>query len=352
MTLSFFSSNLPATAVAFAAAVTAAFASLRYYSDKAAKVTEFRKTWVESLRLAVAEFGGSTHTIAGRIAIRSKAANGQRSGDHKNQSAPRASLGYFRVPSTTVVSVEKELATELLTHWAALRLSYNKIVLHLNPAEHLAYIKAEVAISTFASKAAPDEKIRAEVSRFLGWCIQMAERRAALPLKKKYFQFAISGLPQYVSIPSNLFDPGLVAAQQEIDRICTDPGSSLLLAAFSTRQLLHGSYKDVVSNISAIEQGIRVVDTSAAVVIKGVWETIKKGEPTYRWTSIIALLVSFSFIVFILASLSFAPADKQDPGNRFSCVELRADSAAASPLKKEGSLIPMTMHCDPISLRH
>jgi hypothetical protein len=40
MTLSFFSSNLPATAVAFAAAVTAAFASLRYYSDKAAKVTD------------------------------------------------------------------------------------------------------------------------------------------------------------------------------------------------------------------------------------------------------------------------------------------------------------------------
>lgn len=317
--LSSFSNNLPAVAATFAAAITAAFASIKYYSDKAAKVTEFRKAWVESLRQAVAEFSGSTHTIAGRIAIRSKAESDTQKIKLRRSKIIQIFSSLFKNSATPTTPVEKELATELLTHWSTLRLSYNKIILHLNPSEHQAYTIAENAIAKHTSMTTPNDAIRIEVTIFLNWCIEISQQRAQFKKYNKIISFFGPKKSTFVS-KLQIKSLTLCQAQEEIDDTCINSGSSLLLSAFATRQLLHGSYKNVFNNIESIERGIRVVDTSAAIVIKGVWETIKKGEPAYRWTSRIAILASIALIAGILIILLNNPSKNTLPKNQFiSC---------------------------------
>jgi hypothetical protein len=304
VSLSFFSSNIPLAVATFVAAITAAFASLRYYSDKAAKVTEFRKAWIESLRQAVAEFSGSTHTIAGRIAIRRKANTRQRAEDLPKIGIIKSLISVFKREAPEPQSIEKELATELLTHWSTLRLSYNKIVLHLNPAEHKAYVYAESAIAEFVSNDASLESLRSEVTNFLHWCILFSEARTNQITKQNFLKiFFKIKLDSDIAYLNSEFSV-LKDACKNIDDACIDPGSVLLLSAFATRQLLHGGYESVFKNIDRIEQGIRVVDTSAAIVIKGVWEKIKKGEPAYRRTSNAAIILSFLLIAAVLSSLA------------------------------------------------
>ena len=174
--LSIIASNIPAATATFVAAVTALFAALKYYSDKAAKVTEFRKAWVESLRLAVAEFGGSIHLIVGRISIKSKATPAPL------PATDRAILHTVRdlfSKKTPLKSLEEELASELLPYWSKLRVSYNTIILHLNPAEHESYLIAERAVSeSWQSKFQQGTK-EAQVFRFLCWCLSLADARIA-----------------------------------------------------------------------------------------------------------------------------------------------------------------------------
>jgi len=349
LNLSFLSSNIPAAVAAFAAAITAAYASLKYYSDKAAKVTDFRKAWIESLRLAVAEFSGSIHTIAGRIAIRTKADSERLADNAEKQSSLSRLVSFFGSSKPSATPVEKELATELLTHWAALRLSYNKIVLHLNPAEHIAYSLAETAIGKYTHSTAPDEIIRGNVNLFLGWCIELAQCRAyEVPRRGLFRKLQANTRPSFDSdkrLPIEI----LSRAQEKINSACIDPGSALLLAAFATRQLLHGSYKNVFDNINSIEKGIRVVDTSAAIVIKGVWENIKKGEPTYRWTSNIAMAFSLLLIFSILASLLMPLPSSQGTAKLFISCITETETLVIERKSNDGAVSRHTFDCERIS---
>lgn len=339
LNLDFLSSNVPAAAAAaaFAAAITAAYASLKYYSDKAAKVTDFRKAWIESLRQAVAEFSGSTHTIAGRIAT--KMGSERQVENIAPPNSLRRFFTFFQRSAPPAAPVEKELATELLTHWSTLRLSYNKIVLHLNPAEHLAYSLAETAIAKYTPATGSDDVIREQVSEFLKWCIELAQSLAKEVPERPLFSKRKIKSPASCENEDVAQIDSLEQARFTITNACADPGSALLLAAFATRQLLHGRYENVFKNVKKIEQGIRVVDTAAAIVIKGVWENIKKGEPTYRRTSHAAMIFSILLIVGILASLLTAPVTS--PGAVRSVISCSAPTA--SPPAGKGATTAVTL---------
>jgi hypothetical protein len=347
---SIFSSNVSAAVAVFAAAITAAYASLKYFSDKAAKVTEFRKAWIESLRQAVAEFGGSAHTIVGRIAIRTKTDSERRENEVVNPSGLRRLLAVFERPAPIAVPVEKELATELLTHWSTLRLSYNKIVLHLNPAEHLAYSLAETAIATHTSStmSESEENVRLEVSQFLSWCIELAQCRAQRIPKNWLHRLLLREKPTSCDIEKCLSSDTLDQAKVEIDKACIDPGSALLLAAFATRQLLHGRYKNVFNNVNKIEQGIRVVDTSAAIVIKGVWENIKKGEPAYRITSNVAIFSSVILMAIILLSLLMSPSSPQAALKLVISCTSKAASPGNVSSNNTNTVTPQVLDCETV----
>lgn len=354
MDLSILSSNLPATIATFAAGVTAFFAALKFYSDKAAKVTDFRKAWIETLRLAVAEFSGQTHTIAGRIAIRKR---------HDEPTSPAPSElskrkgwnALFARAEPNKQQFDKEFETELLSHWSGLRLSYNKIVLHMNPAEHRAYIRAEEAIAAYTKDYKESSNAREQVSNFLHWCIQQADttNRALMLKKKKLYQWPWWGSAKECVASDVVNDHAapclsFECAQKEIMALCTDPGSCLLLSAFATRQLLHGSYEEVHDNVPKIERGIRTVDTATAIVIKSVWEAIKRGEPVYRQTSRVALIASAVLIAFILIALYTAEpraikvrtfsASCDLPEVMIRTPQVKPDSATSRRLSCEGNL--------------
>jgi hypothetical protein len=318
--LSAFSTG-PAIGAIVAAAVTAALAGLKFYSDKATKVTDFRQGWIQSLRNDVAEFSGSMHTIAGRIAIRN------RHGEHQAQSSAEARPKATRLRSVLFESdqpakpkFDKEFETELLEHWSTLRLSYNKIILHLNPVEHLAYIRAEEAIAAFAKAQNEDPVIRKKVEDFLWWCIQLAESNSTTEAIKERQHHALDRiyLAATGSNRGNVAPTPDLIGQDGIRKLAAGAGSCLLLAAFATRQLLHGSYEDVLKNIPRIEHGIRVIDTAAAIVIKNIWEEIKRGEPIHRKISRIALLSAPALFLALAAVLYLAP-DKQEKKLITSC---------------------------------
>lgn len=322
-----FASNKTATAATFAAAITAALAALKFYSDKAAKVTDFRKAWIETLRQAVSEFSGSTHTIAGRIVIRiahGASIESLRPGTAKRWASVFALLE-SDMQSTT--RFDKELETELMAQWAALRLSHNKIVLHLNPTEHSAYIAAEAAVAQVlvaeeAAKASvtPAKEYtsidKSDVVAFLCWCIDLAESRTTALIEdasafwwKKAWR-KMQTLRQPRKLDENKKLPNFDRTQTTIHDEGLDAASCLLLSAFATKRLLYGKYPKVAPRIAYIEKGIRVVDTSAALVIKRVWEQIKKGEPAYRFASALAILISLSTVMLILLALFMSPQNE------------------------------------------
>lgn len=302
--LSIIASNIPAATATFVAAVTALFAALKYYSDKAAKVTEFRKAWVESLRLAVAEFGGSIHLIVGRISIKSKATPAP------VPAADRAILHTVRdffskkAPSK---SLEEELASELLPYWSKLRVSYNTIILHLNPAEHESYLIAERAVAESWQTNSQHGTIENEVFRFLCWCLSLADARIGVVPRHRKSRWSRRQKFEEIPPDQQVIVAALVTAQEKLQESCTDFGSILLLAAFATRQLAHGDYKTVLKHYPEIERGIRIVDTAAANVVKGVWEDVKRGEPSSRRAGLSALVISVLLIVSIVIALVLAP---------------------------------------------
>lgn len=348
---SFLLANPPALAAAIAAVLTAAFGSLKFYSDKAAKVTDFRKAWIETLRQTLSEFTGSTHTIAGRIAIR------------------RAHAGIEELPSarkrrwlqrltsspekSARIKFDNDIEKELLAHWSTLRLSYNKILLHLNPIEHKAYSIAEEAIASYTKDTKPDPKIRETVSSFLHWCIQFAEcetqKLMMAPVGKKRIKRLVSGeaAQQPCACVMHSGTP-LDQARTCITQGFSNAGSCLLLAAFATRQLLHGSYETVADNVSRIERGIRVVDTAAAIVIKDVWEDIKKGEPSYRHASSVSMIVLGVFLLAIAKDLLLPSKSEPSTPKRaglYCDVQRRARLPPAAPNQPEGLFEGLQLRC-------
>lgn len=308
--LSIIASNIPAATAIFVAAVTALFAALKYYSDKAAKVTEFRKAWVESLRQAVAEFGGSIHLIVGRISIKSKATPSPVPATDRAVLHTIRDLFSKKNPSK---SLEEELASELLPYWSKLRVSYNTIILHSNPAEHESYLIAERAVSESWQTDFQQGTKEEQVFRFLCWCLSLADARIGeVPRRRKSLW---SRRQKFQKIPSaqQITVAALITAQEKLRKSCTDFGSILLLAAFATRQLAHGDYKTVLKHYPEIERGIRILDTAAANVVKGVWEDVKRGEPSSRRAGLSALGISVFLIVSIVIGLALAP--KQNGGS-------------------------------------
>lgn len=336
---SIFSSNLPATIALFAAGVTAFFGSLKFFSDKAAKVTDFRKAWIETLRHAVAEFSGHTHTIAGRIAIRKR-----HGGSRSSRSSGEAKYDLLGTEEVAKPQFDKEFETELLDHWSGLRLSYNKLILHMNPAEHCAYTLAEEAIAIHA--AGPEkQEIRDQVVAFLVFCIGHAEATSRRLLEARGHAFpSLNEAAKQVILPdekagheASTTEQGvgtqapaksegeptaLDKAQEEIAKQCADAASSLLLSAFATRQLLHGDYDQVYGNMAHIERGIRAVDTSAGLVIKGAWEEIKSGEPTYARISWAGICISVILMVFLIIALFSGKPENKPRRFTASCLSL------------------------------
>lgn len=310
--LSFLASNTAATAAMVAAAATAAFASMKFFSDKAAKVTDFRKAWIETLRQAVAEFSGSTHTIVGRIAIR-KVHHVPYTGARRTDAGWIKRLFASGKLDTTASQFDKAFETELLSHWSMLRLSYNKIILHQNPAEHAAYIAAEEAIATYTKGTKPDPVIRENVSAFLHWCIRLADHETRHVLNKPRWPWKKRNKEDFEGTET-LEGGALEAARKGIKKACTNAGACMLLSVFATRQLLHGDYDTVIGNAWRIEHGIRTVDTSAAIVIKGIWEDIKKGEPTYRRISVAAIVLPIVLLACILTALYFSQKKPEQGG--------------------------------------
>lgn len=330
----------PAIGAIVAAAVTAAFASLKFYSDKAAKVTDFRQDWIESLRNDVAEFSGSTHTIAGRIAIRSRHGDfAARAGGESQAKTLISIIGLLVSTKPTINSTfDKEFETELLAHWSTLRMSYNKIILHLNPVEHLAYIRAEEAIAAYTKDKNESTVIRKDVENFLWKCIQLAERNSTTQAMKEHKHNALDSI-YHAATGANrgsVISTRFLTGYADIEKLCAGAGSCLLLAVFATRQLLHGSYSDVLKNIPRIEHGIRVIDTSAAIVIKNVWEDIKRGEPSYRNISKTALISALLLFAVLGAVIYFSP-EKHEKNLITSCDWLwspHAPQAATMSLSK------------------
>lgn len=312
----------PAIGATVAAAVTAAFASLKFYSDKSAKVTEFRQDWVKSLRNDVAEFSGSVHTVAGRIAIRSRHGKYAASTGSESKAKALTSVNYhlFSSESTASPKFDKEFETELLAHWCTLRTSYNKILLHLNPVEHLAYIRAEEAIAAYTNDRVENKVVRRNVENFLWKCIRLAERNSTMQAIKEHKHNALDSI-YYAATGANrgsVISTRFLTGYADIKKLSVGPGSCLLLASFATRQLLHGSYSDVLKNIPRIEHGIRVIDTSAAIVIKNVWEDIKLGEPSYRNISRAALICAPLLFALLGAIIYFSP-EKHEKNLITSC---------------------------------
>jgi len=330
-------STAPVIGAMVAAAVTAAFASLKFYSDKAAKVTEFRQHWIGSLRGAVAEFSGSMHTIAGRIAIRSR--HGKHGTALAGGNSPTAlsllSVLFHKTTAPAQAPFDKDFETELLDHWSTLRLSYNKIILHLNPVEHLAYIRAEEAIAAFATACEETPVNREQVEAFLWECIQLAESNNTKPAIKEHKHHALDRiyLDATGSKRGDVTPTTGLIGYEGIKKLSVGAGPCLLLAAFATRQLLHGSYEDVLRNLPKIEHGIRVIDTSAAIVIKNVWEDIKRGEPSYRTPSLVGLFVGPALFLALAVLIFFSSGEDQNKSNTApgSTISSRAAPGSAPP---------------------
>lgn len=301
-----FSKSIPAIGAIFIALITATFASLKFFSDKSAKITDFRKAWIETLRLAVAEFSGSTHTIVGRISIRMKHE------EEKNQPTLKVKdfldyvLGNNKITSSSKnFSFDKDFESELLNHWSILRLSYNKIILHINPSEHQAYILAEKSLALFFKQNKISDNLL--VTNFLKGCIKIAEDKTFDIMNNNPFGRKINFFLKKKKLEN--FDLtkriNLLVELKNIKILCKDEGSALLLSIFATRQLLHGDYNDVYSRSAEIEKGIQVVDTSAAIVIKGAWSSIKNGEPLYRTISFFSVIIALIFPVIIFVIISY-----------------------------------------------
>jgi hypothetical protein len=326
--------NLPATAALVGAGLAGMFTSLRYFSDQSAKITDFRKAWIETLRSGVAEFVANTHAIVGRVAIRtrhSRNGSAQHSGEFSELSGT-AEAATAAVSTAARPNFDEAFESLLLPYWTALRLAHNKSILHLNPREHLAYLGAETALAAYYVHAGQDAKADT-VNIFLRACLDDAYSRLA---EEKELQPGQRGKAanttpvQPVLLPA--FPGRTTAAPQDphkhhLDGTAGKPvypadmkaADALLLAMFATRQLLHGTYDTLVERVADIEYGIRVVDTAAAIVIKSVWAEIKNGEPGYRITAWSSLVVSLLVVAAVSIALLMSPESSSSKSLKMNC---------------------------------
>nr|WP_164465712.1 hypothetical protein [Burkholderia gladioli] len=402
----FISSNFPAAATLCATAITGALGGIKLLTDRASKVTDFRKAWIETLREAAAEFSASTHTIAGRIAIRMK--HGAPLKITEIQTPPQIASAHTRQITSEFnirdpLPFDKEFETELLPHWSSLRLAYNTIILHLNPAEHTLYRELESNLSklekdyreaihlhtkSWSREIENPENIKETMLRLLDRsirnslisCISEIDEisgKLANNIKKNKNEYVKIKISIDLTIlrkrfiesggklinddknPLNLA-PAKYAFNQdpvhffEMQAPAPSAGSLLLLASFSTRQLLHGRYSQVYDDMESIELGIKTLDTAAAILIKHVWSEIKRGEPIYRATTYSSILI-FA-IVFIALLIGLLSGENQSSTRHTRTIHCSAEPTSttsidvkipkpSSKLNSEAKTRPLSVDC-------
>lgn len=297
-------SIITALAAVAGALIAALFGIGRLIGDKETKVTEFRKSWIESLRSDISDFTAASHIITGRIIIRK---------NHESEKKKSKSLGslirdiFFKDPPLQKAGsgqvFDRELESELLPNWEKLRKAYNSIILHINPSEQAACMLAEKYIdglklaepSIDASGTIIDEK-----STRLTALLEIASE--AIGRKKQW-------LPPWQRKPPAVHTD--TVTPQNITDCCESSADALLLAIFVCKKLLEAkNYDFIVAREKQIEKSIMVIDRAGSHVIKNVWEKIKRGEGKYRITTwSFSLLGIILFLLVAAAAYKFWPRD-------------------------------------------
>jgi hypothetical protein len=288
--------------------ITALYGTLRLIGEKETKVSEFRQAWVASFRNALTEYVAAVHIIAGRISIREKH---HTDGQERKKSYPDwpdllgKGADLSNKAASTASLFDREFESELLPHWASLRKAFNAVILHLNPHEHAAYLEAEKKFSVYNKEAEPlpgekeedTERRQAQiVEDYLTFCrelIDVAEHISSQNLlhhqKAWDSKFAHKLLKCRFGLPC-----GIGPYADEVGKRCQNSADALLLALVTTRDLLQGTYREVNSRRDDIEKGINVIDSAGSLVIKEVWEQIKRGETRFQ----VFIAVGVSIAIF------------------------------------------------------
>lgn len=223
-----------------AAFVTATFAAAKLIADKESKISDFRKDWISTFRLALSECLAEAHVIAGRIRIRARHSGAEPSFNDEQKQG---------------------LEEELTEHWAAFRSAYNKVILHLNFAE----TGVPLYNSRFNSSLSSADVVWDELSA------GSASRSLQLVLAKNN--------PQQVD-SSRRAMPASLELASELEALLTD---------------LTGDYSEIASEdkYRRIDRRILKATLLGNLVIKPEWNRIKKGERGYRWAVRVAGAVIF-----------------------------------------------------------
>lgn len=225
--------------MALAAAIVAgALAAAKLVADKESKISDFRKEWIASFRLALAECLAEAHVIAGRIKIRMVHQSGSPLSDED----------------------KSLLEKDLKDHWKALRLSYRTVLLHLNFAE-----TGRVLLSK-------DKLGLSEGTTAHCWELLSTE-----PPKYADLLYLEKANPQFVDRLERA-SPAALQLTRELDALI---------------RLLLGDYTSTFARYDDIERHIVNATLLGNLAIKPEWNRIKRGELSYRltiWFSVILIV--------------------------------------------------------------
>lgn len=305
-----------------AALVTAIYSTWRLIGEKETKVSEFRKSWIESFRSSLADYTAAVHIIVGRIAIRTN--HGERASSRLEQATKPKCRFFNRAFSSTrgtkssdtnddIEIYDRDLESELLPHWAELRRAYNLVILHLNPDEHESYLSAESSIKELEAEFRKSRVFDLHLINLLESAKSLIESDKSL-LKK---HGAESNHPVTQNETSTL--ELKTKRSSELNKFHVS-AHALLLAMLATKMLLEADkYERVYQRRKYIEHGITIIDTAGANVIKGVWEEIKRGEIQYqnitKWPIRVAATGAFIIAGLFIAAIFGGEKNQPTPRN-------------------------------------
>jgi hypothetical protein len=350
-----------------AAAITAIYSTWRLIGEKETKVSEFRKSWVETFRSKISDFAAAGHIITGRISIITTDSKSNKSDESSN----KAQIGGLQKRIIEIVAPEleidnkiqkplydRELQSELLPHWAELRIAYNSIILHLNPSEQFVLTTVEqfnerplIKKDEPAYQANLDGKSKEEIDKenkaieakqdaqekqyekYLESILDIAKKisdddqhEKPIPFFKRIFQKKqkLNKAPENNTTNINengdsnqksLDNSSIKLTKEQTENLAIiqtgnpKAAEALLLSMFATKKLLEAKqYATVYRRRQAIEFGITIIDSSGSKVIKKVWEEIKNGETRYNLITTLSLWVAppilfITLVLFFMFSL-------------------------------------------------
>lgn len=215
-----------------AAVVSAIFAAAKLVADKEAKISDFRREWIGSLRGSLSECLAQAHLIAGRIRIRAR----------------HGADGLAISDPATKASLEEDL----VKHWEAYRRAHCAVMLHLNFSETSVPIHSS-STSNRGTAGHPLE-VWKYISSLSNFPAQQLLLEATNPVQIDSGTRANAAAVELVS---------------ELDSLLTD---------------LLGDYEKIgeQARYERIDQRIRRSILLGNLVIKPEWDMIKRGEMMHR----------------------------------------------------------------------